>query len=81
MAFNVSNPIGTGSDSELLELTRAAIVNVTLHGQAYSAGFGSLTRADLPTLHRQVEWLEARINATSTSRANKNNYASRKRAS
>lgn len=65
MTFNLSNPIGTGTDAELLELTRAAIAQITVHGQSYQMGERQLTRADLPTLHEQVKWLEARLAAAS----------------
>lgn len=71
MAFNLSNPIGTGTDSELLEFTRAAIAQITLHGQMYTTSGRALTRADLPTLHEQLRMFEARVNAAAgTSRDN-----------
>ena len=71
MAFNLSNPIGTGTDSELLEFTRAAIAQITLHGQMYTTSGRTLTRADLPTLHEQLRMFEARVNAAAgTSRDN-----------
>jgi len=71
MAFNLANPIGTGTDAELLVLTRAAIAQITVHGQSYAMGDRSLTRADLPALWEQVRMLEARIGAaTSRSRSN-----------
>ena len=47
MAFNLANPIGTGTDADLLVLTRAAIAQITVHGQSYAMGDRSLTRADL----------------------------------
>ena len=31
MAFNLANPIGTGTDAELLEFTRAAIARITMN--------------------------------------------------
>lgn len=77
MAFDIENPIGTGTDAELLEFTRAAIAQITLHGKAYTVRGKTLTRADLPDLRKQVEWLEARINADSG--ASKSNIASRQR--
>ena len=71
MAFNLSNPIGTGTDSELLEFTRAAIAQITLHGQMYTTSGRTLTRADLSTLHEQLRMFEARVNAAAgTSRDN-----------
>lgn len=80
MTFNLSNPIGTGTDAELLEFTRAAIARITMLGQHRTADGRTLTEANLPDLRKQVEWLEARVNgATSGSAANKTNYARRKR--
>lgn len=63
MAFTPPNPIGEGTDAELLVYTRAAIVKILTDGQAYSINGRSLTRADLPELRKQVEWLEARVDA------------------
>lgn len=63
MAFDLANPIGTGTDQEILDFTRAAIAQITLHGQAYSIEGRQLTRADLPTLHQQMAMFEGRINA------------------
>ncbi len=80
MAFNIANPIGTGTDAELLEFTRAAIAQVTLHGQWYSTGYGrTFTRADLGKLMEQEKWLEAKIAAASGSGGSKVNYAVRGR--
>ena len=73
MAFAISNPIGTGTDQELLDFTRAAIAQITLHGQAYTTSGRSLTRADLPTLHKQLDMFEARVNAAAGSSRNKEN--------
>ena len=71
MAFNLANPIGTGTDADLLVLTRAAIAQITVHGQSYAMGDRVLTRADLQSLWEQVRTLESRIGAaTSRSRAN-----------
>lgn len=66
MAFDIANPIGTGTDQELLDFTRAAIAQITLHGQAYSISGRQLTRADLPALHEQLKMFEARVNAGSS---------------
>jgi hypothetical protein len=63
MAFDIANPIGTGTDAELLAFTRAAIAQVTLHGVMYTTSGRSLTRADLPSLHKQLVMFEARVNA------------------
>jgi hypothetical protein len=78
MAFDLANPIGTGTDQELLEFTRAAIAQITLHGQSYTIGNRTFTRADLPELREQVEWLEARIARSSGD--NRQNYVTRRRA-
>lgn len=75
MAFDIANPIGTGTDQEILNFTRAAIAQITLHGQAYSIDGRQLTRADLPALHKQLQMFESRINAASGSSANKSNVA------
>jgi hypothetical protein len=77
MAFDISNPIGTGTDAELLEFTRAAIATITLTGQAYTIRGRQLTRADLPDLREQLKWLEARIDADAG--GSKSNYAGRQR--
>lgn len=66
MAFDIANPIGTGTDQELLDFTRAAIAKITLHGQAYTANGQELTRADLRSLREQVTWLESRINSAAS---------------
>lgn len=65
MAFNVANPIGTGTDAELLVLTRAAIAQITMHGQSYTIGDRTFNRADLAELWEQVRLLESRIGAAS----------------
>jgi hypothetical protein len=78
MAFDIANPVGTGTDAELLEFTRAAIAEVTLHGSSRTIRGRMVTMADLPALRKQVEWLEARINSDST--GSKTNYASKQRA-
>lgn len=67
MAFDLANPIGTGTDQEILDFTRAAIAQITLHGQAYTISGREMTRADLPTLHKQMEIFEARVNAAAGS--------------
>lgn len=70
MAFDISNPIGTGTDTELLNFTRAAIAQITLHGQMYQTETGRmLTRANLGKLREQVDWLEKRIAAADGSSA------------
>lgn len=78
MAFNLSNPIGTGTDSELLEFTRAAIAQITLHGQAYTIEGRQLTRANLPELREQLVFFESRVN--SANGRTRDNLASLQRA-
>jgi hypothetical protein len=79
MAFNLSNPIGTGTDAELLEFTRAAIAQVTLHGQAYGMDGRTLTRADLGSLREQLVFFESRVNQSAG--RSRDNVASLQRAS
>jgi len=64
MAFQITNPIGTGTDQELVDFTRAAIAQITLHGQAYTTDGRTLTRASLDGLHRQLALFEARVDAS-----------------
>lgn len=79
MAFDLSNPVGTGTDAELLEFTRAAIAEITLHGFMRTTRGNTLTKENLKSLREQVEWLEQRIAAASrTSPAV--NYVKRERA-
>ena len=80
MAFNLANPIGTGTDAELLEFTRAAIARITMHGSMRSEDGRMLTEANLPELRKQVDWLEQRIAAAETTPGRKINYVSRRRA-
>lgn len=75
MAFDIANPIGTGTDDELLAFTRAAIAQVTMHGQAYAIDGRQLTRADLSDLRKQAEYFEARINAAAGTSRSKENLA------
>jgi hypothetical protein len=81
VTFNLANPNGTGTDQEILDFTRAAIAQVTLHGQAYTTSGRSLTRADLPTLHKQMEIFETRVNAAAGSSRDKQNLVRLGRAS
>lgn len=67
MAFNLANPIGTGTDAELLVLVRAAIARVLASGQAYSMDGRTLTMADLPALTAYASELEGKIAAADTS--------------
>lgn len=75
MAFALENPIGTGTDQELLDFTRAAIAQITLHGQAYTINGRQLTRANLKELRDQEQCYETRINAAAGQSRSKENYA------
>jgi hypothetical protein len=79
MAFDLENPIGTGTDQELLDFTRAAIAEITLHGFMRTGNGRTLTKENLKTLREQVDWLESRINSANNGPAI--NYAKRMRAS
>lgn len=76
MAFDIDNPIGTGTDQELLEFTRAAIAEITLHGFSRTIRGRILTKENLASLRAQVDWLEARIAAADSSGSSVN-YAQR----
>jgi hypothetical protein len=78
MAFDIENPVGTGTDAELLEFTRAAIAEVTLHGFMRQGRGKMLTKSDLSVLQKQVEWLESRI-ASAEGGGNAVNYPLRRR--
>lgn len=80
MAYQIENPIGTGTAQERLDICRAAIVAVMGLSQSYTTASGnSLTRADLPTLIEYEKQLVAEVNAQSG--RSKVNYASFKRPS
>lgn len=79
MTFNIANPIGTGTDQELLDFTRAAIAQITLQGQSYSIDGRNLTRADLAVLREQEKYYEVRVNAASGASRSKENLARFKR--
>lgn len=75
MAFDIANPVGTGTDAELLEFTRAAIARITLGGVAYTSFGTALTFEHLEQLWKQVAVLESRIAAAAGTGAATNNYA------
>jgi len=54
---------GTGTDQELLDLTRAAIAKILATGQTYSVDGRSLTMASLPELRSYAQELESKIAA------------------
>lgn len=81
MPFDIENPIGTGTDQELLELTRATIAKVTAFGETRGVNGRTITMSDLPSLYDAMERLEARISsATNGGSGSATNYASFKRA-
>lgn len=80
MAFDVENPIGSGTDAELLVLVRAAIVSVTMHGQEYVIRGRTFRRADLAELRALEASLQSRVSASSASSGSRDNFATRQRA-
>lgn len=70
MAFQIANPLGTGSDQEILDLIRAAIVKVTVAGQSYAIGGRTFTRASLRELQELETIYQQRVAAASTSQRN-----------
>jgi len=79
MAFDITSDIGTGSDQELLDLTRASIALVTKYGKTRGTNGRLLEMSDLPALYEAMSRLEARISAA-TSSGSTTNYAIFKRA-
>lgn len=63
----------TYTDAELLDLYRDAFANIS-QGKSYTIGTRQLTRQDLPEVRETIEWLESRIDA-STSASNRNALA------
>lgn len=58
-------PGATYTDAELLVLFREALASVAVSGQSYRMGSREYTRADLPEIRSQIEWLETRVNKSS----------------
>lgn len=79
MAFDIQSDIGTGTDQELLDLTRASIATVTKYGEARGINGRTITMADLPSLYDAMQILESRISSVSAS-GSTTNYAIFKRA-
>lgn len=52
---------GTGTDQDLLDLTRAAIAQILSTGQSYASDGRSLSRADLNALRETEKHYEAKI--------------------
>jgi hypothetical protein len=61
----IDTNVQTFTDTELLALTRKAIADILVAGQAYGVNGRNLTRADLPTLMDTQRVLESRISAAS----------------
>lgn len=79
MAFDIENDIGTGTDQELLDLTRASIAKVTKFGFSREINGRTTTVSDLPALYAAMEKLESRI-AAANGGGSVTNYASFQRA-
>lgn len=75
MAFNLENPIGTGTNAELLELYRACLARISVN-QSYTIGNRTFTMADLPEVRKTIDWLEPKVNVEA-SRGPAVNYAKR----
>ena len=79
MAFDLQNPIGTGSDAELLEFWRAHLASLPLMGQEREIRGRKVKLPGAEETLAIIEQLESRINAAASSTANKCNYVSRQR--
>lgn len=80
MSFNVVNPFGTGTDQELLDITRGMIAAITAYGHAYDHRGKRVERSQLDDLRKQVDWLESRIASATATADSAVNYLSRQRA-
>lgn len=79
MAFNLDNPIGTGTDAELLVLFRACLARISVAGQSYQLNGRIYTAANLTEVKNMIDWLESKISTASTG-GFAVNYATRGRA-
>lgn len=62
---------GTGTDQEMLDACRAAIVQVMVNGQEYRDANGNRqTRPDLATLQKMEARLQAKVNGSTNGPAN-----------
>jgi len=78
MAFNLENPIGTGTDAELLVLFRACLARISVAGQSYQMRGGRMyTSANITEVRKTIEWLEAKTQVASG--VSQTNYARRMR--
>lgn len=81
MAFNVSNPIGTGTDQEIVDLYRACLVAISFEGQSHTIGNRTFTHADVNAVQKIIETYEARVRAAAGGGGLSGacNYAARRR--
>lgn len=77
MAFNVANPYGTGTDAEILEFLRGALVSVTMHGWYRMADGKTVQHAQPEQIQKLVDLYEQKVAAASTTAAQATNYARR----
>lgn len=80
MAFNVSNPYGTGTDAEILEFLRGAMVSVVMHGWYRMTDGRTVQHATPEQLQKVIDIYEAKVAAASTSVAQATNHARRMRS-
>ena len=59
----------TYTDPELLELYRQAMAKISI-GEEYTIGGRTLKSADLQAVRETIDWLEQRIQASSTTGSN-----------
>ncbi len=79
MAFTVSNPYGTGTDAEILEFLRGALVSVVMHGWYRMADGRTVQHATPDQLQKVIDVYEAKVAAASTTTAQATNHARRMR--
>lgn len=80
MAFDISNPIGEGTDAEMLVAFRQCMIAIAYHGQSYQIGKRMFTRADLAEVRETIDWLEGKVSAAAATSGSATNYATRGRA-
>lgn len=65
----------TYTDAELLDLYREAYAKLSVLGQETQMLGKRVTRADLPAIQQQIQWLEQRVDAANATRGPNRNYA------
>lgn len=80
MAFDISNPIGTGTYAELVVLFKACAARIAVHGQSYQIGKRMYTSADLEEVVDAITRFEALADAEETPSGIAVNYPTRRRA-